>query len=243
MSKLDQFYTKPYIAKLCYNFMCNTLQFLMQKDSKNLYFIEPSAGEGCFFDLLPESNRTGVDLDPKRDDIIKHDFLTWAYRPGYHTKSETVIIGNPPFGHRANIAIEFFNRSAKIADTIGFILPVQFRKYSVHKKLNTDFKWINKMTLPPTAFYTDTDSDYRINTEFQIWTRLDCRTMSILRLYTFHTTSSEYIMCNLAHYIMQNFWCHSVRAETKPSCTLPELIDDLWQRLSVIYHDYLWCRS
>ena len=70
------------------------------------------------------------------------------------------------------MAITFFNKAATLADTIAFIVPVQFRKFSVHRLLVPSFKWIAKYELPLSSFYTRNKADYTINTEFQIWTRL-----------------------------------------------------------------------
>ena len=55
----DQFYTKPEIAKKCYNIL---LKFLEDNniDSKKYTFIEPSAGCCNFFELLPKKRRTGA---------------------------------------------------------------------------------------------------------------------------------------------------------------------------------------
>ena len=63
---LDQFYTKPNIAKKC----LDTLN-LQEYDT----IIEPSAGEGVFFHMAEHENKIGYDLEPKSDDIEQCDFL------------------------------------------------------------------------------------------------------------------------------------------------------------------------
>ena len=167
----DQFYTKSYIAEACFTyFLQEAEQAKMLVDS--LFYIEPSAGEGSFYDLLPADRRTGIDIAPQHPGIIKGDFLTWTYRPFFYRRQETVAIGNPPFGKRSSLAIEFFNRAAEVADTIAFILPVTFRKYRIHKVLNGEFAWIASYPLEREAFYTEKQENYSVNTEFQIWTRL-----------------------------------------------------------------------
>jgi len=40
--------------------------------------IEPSVGGGAFFDQLPEGRRIGIDIDPKRSDFVRADFLSLA---------------------------------------------------------------------------------------------------------------------------------------------------------------------
>lgn len=167
----DQFYTKQYIAEACVTyFLQEARQAKMLVDS--LFYIEPSAGEGSFYDLLPPDRRTGIDIAPQHPGIIKGDFLTWTYRPFFYRRQETVVIGNPPFGKRSKLAIEFFNRAAEVADTIAFILPVTFRKYRIHRLLNGEFAWIASYPLEREAFYTEKQENYSVNTEFQIWTRL-----------------------------------------------------------------------
>ena len=172
MKELDQFFTKPYVATLCWDSLRSILPKLTGKPIKDLYFIEPSVGDGVFFDLLPYGQRIGIDIDPRRSDFIGADFLTWKKPNLLCSKSETIIVGNPPFGKRGRMAIAFFNKASLIADTIAFILPVIFRKYFIHKTLPKDFRWIYSTSLPRQAFWTDKKSSYEVNTEFQVWTRL-----------------------------------------------------------------------
>ena len=78
-------------------------------------------------------HKVGIDIEPRRDEFVGTDFLKWTYRPFFHKRSDTVVIGNPPFGTRGDLAVQFFNKAAKVADTIAFIVPVIFRKYFIHK--------------------------------------------------------------------------------------------------------------
>ena len=168
---LDQIYTKPAVAERCFGFLLETLGSLPDLRHDRLFFVEPSAGEGSFLDLMPPDRRVGIDIDPQRAGIIRHDFLTWDFETAINDPRQTVAVGNPPFGHRSRLAIRFFNRAAEMASTIAFVVPVQFRKYSVHKNLRSGFQWIATMDLPSPAFYTRFEPDYRLNAEFQIWTR------------------------------------------------------------------------
>ncbi len=83
---------------------------------------------------------------------------------------KTVVIGNPPFGKRAKLAIDFFNHSTKFSDTIAMIFPLQFRKWSVQSKLNKQFDLIADLDVPKGSFIVN-GSEYDVNTCFQIWTR------------------------------------------------------------------------
>jgi len=76
MSKviLDQFYTRDDIAKKYYEIFKTYINI----DEYDI-ILEPSAGKGSFFKLLPNNKREGLDLDPKYNNIIKQDFFT--YKP------------------------------------------------------------------------------------------------------------------------------------------------------------------
>jgi hypothetical protein len=162
--ELDQYYTKSSVAKWCFNKLLNDLPSLASK-----HFIEPSAGNGEFYSLLPKHQRTGIDIQPMAEGIKQANFLEW--RAPLSDKSKYAIIGNPPFGHRSGMAIDFFNHSAEIADTIAFIAPRQFQKYSVHSKLNKDFRLIADYELEENSFYTPANKDFYARCVFQIWTR------------------------------------------------------------------------
>lgn len=166
---LDQFYTKQKIAKSCLDYILDILPAIKCSPSK-MYFIEPSAGTGAFYKLLPSERRLGIDINPKCNDVIQQDFFTLTDLP--NNRKDTVVIGNPPFGKRGKMAIAFFNHAAVLADTVAFIVPVNFRKYIVHKQLDESMRFISKLELPRDAFYLDSGNSYSVNTEFQIWTRL-----------------------------------------------------------------------
>ena len=58
--KLDRFFTKPEIARRCYNDLLEH----MSSNGNNLedyVFVEPSAGNGAFADLLP-NNSLALDI-------------------------------------------------------------------------------------------------------------------------------------------------------------------------------------
>ena len=169
---LDQFYTKQEIANLCWNHLSRILE-LLYEDTNKLFFVEPSAGSGSFYKLMPENRRLGMDLHPKYDGIIKQDFLrTFDINPNIRN---TVVAGNPPFGKKSDLAIAFFNHSCRTADTVAFILPVIFRKFFVHKKLDYSMKFISSLGIPRDSFELGNGKTFSVNTEFQVWTRLKCK--------------------------------------------------------------------
>lgn len=176
---LGQFYTKPEVATACWQHFTEILAPL-NRSLNDLFYVEPAAGTGAFYQLLPPQRRLGIDLIPKCDDVKPQDFFTVTDFPA--VPRDTVIIGNPPFGKRGKLAIEFFNHAAHLADIVAFIVPVNFRKFTTHKQLDPSMRFISKLTLPRDAFHLSTGKSYSVNTEFQIWTRL-ANTLQDMRQY------------------------------------------------------------
>ena len=158
MANLDKFYTKKDIAQQCYTFLTKYYTI-----TDNDIFLEPSAGAGSFLEFLPKYE--AYDIAPEGDNIIKQDFLTLEL-PRY----DYVTIGNPPFGKRSKLAIEFFNHAAKYSKIIAFIVPVSFMKWGIHKELDSNFNLQAYMYLPENSF-TDNGKDFSVRCVFQIWTR------------------------------------------------------------------------
>ena len=116
---LDQYYTSYDDMEYCVNKAWDVIKDLGYGVSE---FLEPSAGEGVFSDYLATSGLDviAIDIEPKGEDIIKADFLTYdlEYKKG------RFIIGNPPFGARLNLAQKFYKRAIELGDYIAFILPI-----------------------------------------------------------------------------------------------------------------------
>ena len=168
MVKLDQFYTKTNVAIKCFNESTKMLKSIAV--NREFSYIECSAGDGAFYDLLPINNRIGIDVAPARNEIIKADFL--KYKHPFKNKKNIVVIGNPPFGSRGKLAISFVNKAFTLADTVAFIVPVIFRKYFIHKQIEPSANWIHSIALDRNSFRTVNNDNYSVNTEFQIWTKL-----------------------------------------------------------------------
>ena len=162
MCELDQFFTERSCAVECWRSFRN-LGLAGDED----FYIEPSAGDGAFLELLPESRRVGVDLDPQHPEISKRDFLKWRSntRP-----EETVVIGNPPFGIRGNVALDFLVKSCRIAHSVAFILPRCFRKYALQRHVPSNMRLVMETSLPGDAFRLPSGKPYRVNCVFQVWT-------------------------------------------------------------------------
>ena len=141
---LDKFYTKPEIANLCYNYFISVI-----KVNKEDIFLEPSAGSGNFINTLEQNNHKFIayDIMPDNKKIIKQDFLLLNNCPNV-----TYTIGNPPFGKKSKLAIEFLIKCLSLSKAVGFILPIQFRKYSVQNNIPNQYQLIYAITIPENSF-------------------------------------------------------------------------------------------
>lgn len=128
---LDQFYTKPEVAKKC----LDTLN-LQEYD----VIIEPSAGKGGFFHIAEHHNKLGYDLDPKSNDIEQCDFLIKDL--GFLEDKKVLFFGNPPFGRNSSLALKFIKKCCIHGDTVAFILPKGFKKRSMIDKIPLNFEII-----------------------------------------------------------------------------------------------------
>lgn len=166
---LDQFFTKPEIASQCYN----SLIHFMREDgalATDYVFVEPAAGTGAFFNLLPENHRIGIDILPLHPEIECYDFLSWSPKKNGHPYA---IIGNPPFGYRAWLALAFMNHAATFADYVGMILPMAFQsdgKGSPKHRVK-GLRLVHQDFLPPDSFVRDDGKSAKVNALWQVWQR------------------------------------------------------------------------
>jgi hypothetical protein len=161
---LDKFYTTPETAKLCYDVF---KAFINENNITPSCYIEPSAGGGSFLDVI-EGNKLGFDIAPTREDIIKIDFLNKPVFSLYNIDESVVFIGNPPFGKKSDLAIQFLNKCLKHGIVVGFILPLQFRKWSAQKQIDSRAKLMLDMNIPEKSFLF-MNNDYKLRCCFQIW--------------------------------------------------------------------------
>ena len=158
----DQFYTKKQVAEFC----CEELLKIFSLKKEKI--LEPSAGTGVFVDALKEKgieNIEAYDIEPKHPDVKYSDFYQLELKG-----NDYITVGNPPFGKRSKIAIDFFNKCSEHSKIVAFILPVQFKKYGVQSKLNKKFKLIKEILLKPDSFENN-GKDLFVRCCFQIWAR------------------------------------------------------------------------
>lgn len=166
---LDQFFTRPDIAKSCWE----SLHKFMKKDNVKIseyQFIEPSAGLGAFYKILPPERRIGIDVVRFHSDFIQKDFLSW--QPNNKTY-KYVCIGNPPFGYRAWLALAFLNHAALFSDYVGFIMPMAFQSEgkSNPKDRVKGLHLVYSSPLPSDSFIDFNGKVVKVNALWQIWSR------------------------------------------------------------------------
>lgn len=158
----DKFYTKSSVVE----------NILKKINLSNFdLIIEPSAGDGKFYDLLKvqHNNVIGLDIDPEHNEIIKQDWLLFSPPPA----NKILVVGNPPFGNQSTLAFAFIKKCDSInADTIAFILPKSFKKESVQNKIPLNYHLILEIDLDDNSFLLES-KDYKVPSIFQIWKRKD----------------------------------------------------------------------
>ncbi|CAB4342122.1 unannotated protein [freshwater metagenome] len=135
-------------------------------------WLEPSAGTGAFIKALQRQNIVDViamDIEPHFAKVKRQDFLTW--QPNV---SGLVAIGNPPFGRNNSLSIPFFNKAAQVCDTIAFIVPRSWRKWSVTNRLDLNFHLAHDIDLD--INYVDVNgadvyAKNNLQTCLQVWQR------------------------------------------------------------------------
>lgn len=162
---IDKFYTKVDVANELVEIV---MQYIHLNPSKD-FIIEPSAGNGSFINAI-KSTRCQclfLDIKPEHPEVIQQDFIT--FQPSDQMKANRIhIIGNPPFGRQAKLALQFIKHSASFATTISFILPKSFKKQSIQDKIPPFFHLLAEKDINSQSFTVDC-MDYNVPCVFQIW--------------------------------------------------------------------------
>jgi hypothetical protein len=166
---VDKFYTKSFVVNLCMEYIRENIIF-----SENDIIIEPSAGNGSFIEQIKKTckNYEFYDIEPEFTEIIKKDFLEYKYTKSKEKYEKIHIIGNPPFGRQASIAIKFIRKCCEFSDSISFILPKSFRKESMKRHFTLNFHLIYEIDLPDKSFVVN-DEEYDVPCILQIWIKKD----------------------------------------------------------------------
>ena len=162
----DQFFTPVETAIKCFKIFVDVIK-TFGEDSNNFKYIEPSAGDGRFLEVLP-LDTIALDIEPRHPLIINADYLKWLPSK----KENYVVFGNPPFGLRGHTALKFINHSFNFADYVCFILPQLFESdgKGVPRKRVKGYNLIHSIKLI-SDFYEPCGNRIKINTIFQIWSK------------------------------------------------------------------------
>lgn len=163
-NRFDEYFTKTEIATYLFE---KTKEIIAQYENLDIYtWLEPSVGDGCFYNILPK-NKIGIDILPTKLNTIEKNFLDFNL-----PSKPLIVIGNPPFGHRGVLALEFI-KHCEGADFVCFILPMFFQslgkgsiRYRVHH-----FNLLYEETLPKNSFYLSNGKEKDVKCCFQIWSK------------------------------------------------------------------------
>ncbi len=83
------------------------------------------------------------------------------------------VVGNPPFGYRAWLALAFMNHAASFADYVGMILPMAFQSDGKGSpKLRVKgLKLVHTRDLPSDSFVDAGGQTVKVNALWQVWQR------------------------------------------------------------------------
>jgi hypothetical protein len=164
----EQFFSSSELASRCVAFADEVLDL-----SRFSLIVEPSAGAGAFYDLLPEAARVGIDIAPQRAGLEEGDFLTWTPSS---TDGHVLTIGNPPFGQRAALAIAFLDHACTFSDAVAFVLPRSFNKYTFQDRVHPFFHL--EASIDCDEPFSKDGREVMVKTTFQVWTRRTVRRVS-----------------------------------------------------------------
>lgn len=165
-SEKDQFFTEPSTAATCFSRLHDVLRsYGVEPDDYT--FIEPSVGDGSFYNLLPPDRRIGVDIEPHIGGVTTHDYLTWQPPAGKY-----ICVGNPPFGLRGHLALQFINKAAEYCDFVCFILPPLFNSNG-KGSCKSRVKGLNLLHTEPVSsdFHYPDGTTVKVNCIFQVWSK------------------------------------------------------------------------
>ena len=147
------------------------------------FFIEPSCGMGAFLDLMP-SNKIGIDI------IFGTDFFEWDFPIG-----KNIVIGNPPFGRKGKLAMQFLNRCSKHCEVVAMILPSIFSKYTFINRVHPMMHMTYETTVTEFDRPDKIGEGPKVNCVFQIWEKSTELRPKIIR----HTSCDDFDMIH-RHY-------------------------------------------
>lgn len=165
----EQFYTPLDLAHILVGDVEATLGSL-----KGAIVLEPAGGTGSFVEAAFARGVKEVisfDIEPLHAKVLLGNFLEQKL-----TQQNLITISNPPFGRNNSLSIPFFNHAARVSDSICFIVPRSWRKWSVTNRLDLNFELVFDQDLA--IDYVNSSGKLisdksRLTTCFQIWKKTE----------------------------------------------------------------------
>lgn len=159
---LDKYYTKTEVVRQC-------LEKVAELPHEYDLIIEPSAGEGAFFDEISHPNKIGIDIHSRREKFLKLNWLDFKVDSEF---KKVLVIGNPPFGQYHKLSSAFISHalSFRNAQTIAFILPNVYQKHTRQKILPADWRIVSILELDRNSFVLE-GKDYHVPASFFVFDR------------------------------------------------------------------------
>ena len=157
---LDKYYTKKEVVTTC-------LEKIDELSHLYDLVVEPSAGNGAFYDEIRHSNKIGIDIAPCHNAIIKADWLDFNVADIY---KKVLVVGNPPFGQYHKLSIAFIKHALSFQNvqTIAFILPNVYNKHTRQKILPLNWRICSITDIGRNAYTLD-GKDYHVPTSFFVF--------------------------------------------------------------------------
>lgn len=169
--EFDKFYTKPDVAAHCLKRAASYVG--------GRILIEPSAGSGNMLDAANTAGFEcyGFDIAPEagRPDIQMLDYLAGPIRdhlPNDIKGKQLACVGNPPFGSKGDLALQFLNKGLDETGLVCFILPLCATEWSFQKHVKPGAKLVHCERLPSNSF-TLCGEPRPVDCAIQIWTMDD----------------------------------------------------------------------
>jgi hypothetical protein len=105
-----------------------------------------------------------------------------CYDSGVFEVEFDYVVGNPPYGKNASLAVKFLNKSFELAPTVSFVLPKTFRKPSILNRIHPNLHLVEDADISDDTF------GGTILTCQQRWERRDSRREKIVT----HTSHPDF---------------------------------------------------
>lgn len=164
---LEQYFTPQSVADRLAESM---IQIVGEEAAMTQRWLEPSAGAGAFIEALvkhgvPLDHIDAFDLEPRHPHIQQADFLEIAST----LTGPYLTIGNPPYGHRSELAVRFFNTCAARSLYVGFITPRNWRGPTLPRRLHPKFHSIYDAAVSAVFQDADGEDSMAVRSCFQVW--------------------------------------------------------------------------